>query len=358
MSEFGYKIKNYEAGSIYEYNLGVRTQYQTKDAMLTNSLFLDFLMPKLKIHKGKSTRDVICLEFSYGGSSYEEQVRKIRKKMKDADEDKLQEYQEIMKRIEENKDKYRKCSKEDIRIDFYKNGVTIEYKTIKKKEIHISSIHYKMLYRTPGKAKKGSVVFICDRLYDRAVNFLRMGIKLPEENAPIVEIGAYQSLTTSTIIDRIRIDPDEIVVLKDVDSFFKRDVVSVETDENRNCFARLIKDYKVKNTLFDGQALIDKSIFPEWGHGYVLLRHHFCKMAAFCTDIQLFLKDYYDTNYDTAEITDMFGNSHPVRNIKLITTDNAMKWLKLNVSYKYWSRWVRKNSCMFGIVKTAHSSKM
>ena len=28
--------------------------------------------------------------------------------------------------------------------------------------------------------------------------------------------------------------------------------------------------YEVKNTLFDGEALIDTSIFPEWADGYVL----------------------------------------------------------------------------------------
>jgi len=358
MGEFGYKIKNYEAGSIYEYNLGVRSHYQTKDAMLTNSLFLDFLMPKLKIYKGKSTRDVICLEFSYGSSSYENQVSKIKKKMKDADEEKKKDYQEILKRIEENKDKYRKCSKEEIRKEFYKDGVTIEYKQKVKNGIRTTSVHYKMLYRTPGKAKKGSVVFITDRLYKQAAEFLRMGIRIPKRNAPIVELGAYQSLATSTIIDRIRITPEEIVVLKDVDSFFRKDAISIETDKDRHCYAKRITDYKVKNTLFDGQALIDESIFPSWGHGYILLRQHFCKMAAFRTNIQLFMKDYYGDEYETAIIKDMFGNDHLVKDIRLITTDNAMKYLKLGVTYDYWCNWVRKNDCMFGIVKTAHSSKL
>ena len=54
--------------------------------------------------------------------------------------------------------------------------------------------------------------------------------------------------------------------------------------------AEKAKQYELCNTLFDGQALIDISIFPSWGEGYILLRHHFCKMAAFCTKIQLFLR--------------------------------------------------------------------
>jgi len=215
-----------------------------------------------------------------------------------------------------------------------------------------------MLYRTPGKAKKGSCMFINETLYDKAREFLYMGIKLPEDNSPIVEMGAYSSLITSSIVGRVQILPEQILVLRDVDSFFHTNVISVETDENKHCRAVPVENYKVKNTLFDGQALIDSSIFPDWGEGYVLLRHHLCKMAAFHTNIQVFMKDYFGDNYDTATVKDMFGNDILVKNIKLITTDNAMKWLKFDVSYDYWSNYVRANNCMFGIVKTAHQSKL
>ena len=43
MSEFGVKIKNIEASTLYEYNNGVRDHYDYKDAMFTNSLFSDYL---------------------------------------------------------------------------------------------------------------------------------------------------------------------------------------------------------------------------------------------------------------------------------------------------------------------------
>ena len=215
-----------------------------------------------------------------------------------------------------------------------------------------------MLYRTPGKAKKGSCMFINEELYDIARDFLYMGIKLPEENSPIVEMGAYSSLITSSIVDKIQIEPENILILKDVDSFFKTKVVSVETDEDKHCIAKTIEDYRLKNTLFDGQALIDFSIFPEWADGYILLRHHLTKMAAFCSNIQLFFKDYFGGQYDTAIVTDMWGNKHYAKDIKMITTDNAIKWLKFDVTYEYWCNKVHENDCMFGIVKTAHQSKL
>ena len=109
--------------------------------------------------------------------------------------------------------------------------------------------------------------------------------------------------------------------------------------------------------MFDGQALIDLSICPEWTNGYLLLRHHFTKAAAFATDIQGFLKDYFGQEYDTAYLTDMWGNKHLAKNVKVITTNNAVKWCKYDVTYEQWCDKVRENGSMFGIVKTAHPSK-
>lgn len=371
MSEYGLKIKNFEAGSLYGYNLGIRDRLDSTDAMLTNSLFSDFLKENgLNIWKGESTRDIICIEFNYGTRSYEDEIKnfdKIIKNIKldedlteDEKKDRIQKIEFLKDRADVNKDKYQKKSHQAIRSIFYTQGVDINYLTHNKKGevVKEDKIHYKMLYRTPGKAKKGSCMFINEKLYDLAKNFLHMGIELPEENSPIVEMGAYSSLITSSIVGKVQILPEQILVLQDVDSFFKTNVISVETDEEKHCKAVPINDYQVKNTLFDGQALIDTSIFPDWGEGYILLRHHLCKMAAFHSNIQLFMKDHFGENYETATVKDMWGNDVKVSDIRLITTDNAMKWLKFNVSYEYWSNWVRANNSMFGIVKTAHQSKL
>ena len=376
MSEYGIKIKNYEAGSIHGIDLDVRTQYDCKDAMLTNSLFLDWLKENgLNIHKGESTRDVICINFRYGTRSFDEEVRNIKKagrehrlirRIAHASDDRGRilkaetrkaRLNYAYKQIIANKDKFVKTSADELRIKYYENGVTIRYP---KRNGGFDTIEYRMLYRTPGKAKKGSCMFIRKSLYKKARNFLYMGIKLPKKNAPIVEIGAYSSLITSSIEGRIKIDPSEILVVKDVDSIFKTNVISIEVDENNHCKAVPYSDYPVVNTLFDGQALIDASIFPSWGNGYILLRQHMCKMAAFSSNIQLFFKDYFGDKYDSAVVTDMWGHQIPAKNVKLITTENAMKWCGKfdGITFEYWSEWVRKNGCLFGIVKTAHHSKL
>ena len=371
MSKYGLKIKNFQAGSLFGYNNGTRDRLDSTDAMLTNSLFSDFIIKNgLNVWKEKSTRDIICIEFDYGTRDYQGEIDNFNNIIKSINKDdkmSVEEKQErvakinfLIDRANENQHKYVKKSAHDLRELFYTEGVDINYKTYNKKgEVTKEElIHYKMLYRTPGKAKKGSCMFINEKLYDVARNFLYMGIQLPKENAPIVEIGAYSSLITSTIVGRIQIKPEQILVVNDVDAFFKTNIISIETDWNKHCIAKPIDDYELKNTLFDGQALIDTSIFPGWGDGYVLLRHHMCKMAAFHTNIELFMREHFKENYDTAYINDMWGKSVKVSDIKLITTDNAMKWLKFDKTFEYWSEWVRQNDCMFGVVKTAHQSKL
>ena len=177
-------------------------------------------------------------------------------------------------------------------------------------------------------------MFICERLYDKAIDFLRMGYDMNIPNSPIVEMSAYSSLVCSTIIGDMVVNPEDIFVMKDINIPFTRDVIEVGIDEQKHCFAKKRDNYTLKNTLFDGQCLIDDSIFPKWGNGTVLLRHHMCKMNGLHTYIQKFFKDYYGDKYDTAQIEDMFGVMHNVKDIKIITTDNAMKWLNTMGHYK------------------------
>lgn len=365
LSKYGLKIKNFSCGVLYEYNLGVREHLSYTNAMFTNSLLSYYLVENgLRVSKDGRTRDIIGINFDFGAKSYAETLKRVEhsiemEESQNNDPDRLAKLHDLKERVELNKDLYQKKSKEAIREEFYRNGVDVTYTTTNKQGevVKVEKIHYRMLYRSTGKAKAGSCMFISDRLYKKAHNFLYMGIKLPKNNAPIVEASAYVSLVASSVVDRICINPKNILILEDVDSFFRTNVVSVETNQNKECFAKTIKDYQVKNTLFDGQALIDKSIFPSWGNGYILLRHHMCKTAAFKTDIKAFFKDYFGEEYNQATVVDMFGNEHYAKDIQMITTDNAMKWLKFDISYEYWCERVNMNGNMFGIVKTAHKSK-
>lgn len=358
MGEYGVKIKTIHAGSIYECNCGVRENLDYKYAMMTNSLFLDFLIDNgLNVSKNDSTRDIVSISFDYGSRSYEQEKRHLNKMLAEAQtEDKKEYISKLIEFADSHVEKYDKKSKQELRTIFYRDGVSITYGGK-----YPETILYRMLYRTPGKAKQGTCYFICDRLYEKARNFLYMGITLPEDNAPIVEIGAYSSLITSTIVGRVKIDPEDVLIIKDFKVPFTTNVVSIEINDKHECIAVHRDNYDVCNEMFDGQALIDTSVFPSWADGYILLRHHMTKCAAFHTYIQKFLKQYCkdnNINYDDFEVEDMWGNKHLAKNIKLITTNNAIKWLKFGVTYEEWCAKVRENGSLFGIVKTSHPSKL
>ena len=331
--------------SLYECYWGFRQYPDTENAMLSNSLFKDFLVESgMEVRKDGSSRDIICLAFSYKTKGYKELIEKIPKIFT---EDKAT---EILANIEKHKDKCVEIKKERLREMAYENGVTVRYSD--------TEIHYKMLYRTPGKAKKGTCMFIRDSLYDKAHEFLTMGIQLPNTNAPIIQLGAYQSLITSGMVGTIEIDPDQILILKDIDSTTVAPAITVELDENKHCVAKKRDTYELKNCIFDGQALIDMSIFPDWADGYILLRNHMTKCAAFNTNIELFMREHFGAAYDTATVKDMFDRDVKASNIKLICTESVAKWLNFSISFDYWAEWVRKNHNKWGIVKTTHESKL
>lgn len=361
-SRYGIKIKNIQAATLYEYNLGVRDYFSYTPAMLANSLFSYFLQDNgLKVSKDNRTRDIICLQFDFGTKSYEEAIKGLDAlRQGESNEIRSHKLSVLKERMTERKDKFIKLNADAIRDEYYQNGVDIKYliKNKHDKVVREDIIHYKMLYRSPGKAKDGECMFIADRLYDKAKEYIYMGYELPKENAPIVEASAYVSLVASSIIDTVKIPPEDILILKDIESPFTRDVISIETDENKHCYAKHINNYELHNVLFDGQALMDESIFPKWGDGYVLLRQHMMKAAAFKTNIQLFFRNYFGEDYEQAEVTDMFGNKHKAKDIKLITTDNAVKYLKFGINYDYWCNRVKQDNSLFGIVKTAHKSKL
>lgn len=361
MYEWGIQIYNIEAASIYEYNHHFRERLDLKRGVLANSLLLDFLLENNLNVIGKGyTKDVICVEFNYGSKCFERKLNEVKKRLKDSsltDQERvILEEQKIQ--LEEQDNLYNR-SRAELRYDFYENGLSIEWKTHDStgNVINKETIRYKMLYRSAGKAKAGKVMAIREELYDKTHEFLWMGIELPKENAPIVEIGAYSSLIASGAVGRINIQPENVLILKDVESDFYRNVVCVNIDDEHHCYVEHKDNYKVTNVLFDGEALVDDSIFPEWADGFILLRHHFFKAAAFHSYIQQYFKDYYGDQYQTATVKDMFGNDHYVKDIQVITTDNACKWLKFNKSYEYWCEWVHKNNNTFSIVKTAHKSK-
>ena len=228
MGEYGWKIRNYKAATIYGKNNGTRDRYDYTDAMLHHSLFTRWLHQNgMKTDKrDESTRDIICIDFQFGCRGYDEELAHLKEMRKNAgdNQEKLQLIDELEKKTNERKDLYRHLSKDELRRIFYEDGVSITYTSVNNKtgEIKDETIDYKMLYRNPSKAKMGQVMFIRKELYKKAYNWITMGLgaKLPKKNAKIVEISAYAPLSTSSIEGTVHIPIEDVLILKDQDSFF------------------------------------------------------------------------------------------------------------------------------------------
>ncbi len=179
----------------------------TRKAVLADSLFLRFMDESITRIGGKFSKDFIILKFDYDAEY------KI------------------------NGGEPQKIKKDDLRTYYYTNGVTFtsEVKDTKKRkqakeEERCHPIHYKMLMRSPGKAKDGECVFIRENLHHKAINFLTMGLygimdeqskQNPDKIFKIVELSAYLTLTTASANGYIRIPWNRILVVPDEEVYSK-----------------------------------------------------------------------------------------------------------------------------------------
>ncbi|MCB2354358.1 hypothetical protein [Clostridium estertheticum] len=301
-----------------------------------------------------------------------------------------------------------KWNKDRIRENLYQNGFKLTHKHYAKGLVVEEEITYKFWFRTPAKSRVGDSIFISETIYNNVVKWQNMGLILPEGETKVVEFQAYRSLTASHIEKTIEINGKNILVLSDLESYMNTNIISVEmedykTQNNIDRCAKLTKTYKaekttekykifkgkvtkqkcvaisrkdkVKNVLFDGMAILDEEYFSE-GDNFYLLRQHMFKACAFKTGVVRFLKDKYGADYETATVKNRYGFNMKVSNIRLITTENAMKMEKFaecgatyidgkeiieiktkKQMYSYWKQLVKDDRYMFGICKKNHSSK-
>lgn len=366
---------------IYDVNLGIRDYFTYTDAMLNNSLFSDFLKNNgLSVYKNESTRDIICLDYEFGSRSYNDEKNRLERLFNGSDEESQKRIQKTIEKVESKKELYSPKKRDEIREYFYDNGVDVTYnKRNKDGEITESkTIHYEMLFRTSAKAKLGQVIFINSKLYDIAYDWLTIGLgkKMGKDNAKIVEMSAYAPLTTSTIVGKIHVPVEDILILKDQDSFFKTITKVVKAEEYLDKSGKTQKkcvvtdeEREVKNTIWDGMMLIESAILPSWVNGMALLRNHLFKACGVRSHLQRFFMDWCQENghdYNTYQVQDMFGKWHYLKDIKMITTDNAIKWKKfvdimggnLTSAYEYWCSRIHADGDIWGIVKTDHPSKL
>lgn len=348
-----FKIRSVQANRVYQVNNGyvdkdengiIKKYYLTwRDAVINDSIFSHYMLHHgVRLMKKDHTLDFVIIKFDYS----------------------------VPKSADSVKSSKPEISPDKLREMYYRDGCEITWNTYDKKTGEVvasQTILYRMLYRTPGKAKDGSCIFIRDELLNKARKYLTMDLydKMPDTGAKIVEMSAYSTLITASAMDYIHIPMENILIVKDQKSATERPALAVRVDDEKHCYVQEYKKYKIENVLWDGMGLIDDSIFPEDMEGFIYCRSHFFKSCLFRGNIQQYFKDYYKTEYDAATVTDMFGNVMKVSNIKVIITDNSIKWLKFKdlmgktdlKAYRSYKKFMQRDGEQFAIVKTAHKSK-
>ncbi len=224
----------------------------------------------------------------------------------------------------------------ELRYDLYKNG------------FWCNGIHYVRFKRSSGSSRVGKCLFIDEKLYDRTHKWEMCGIKIKEgDQVDLAALEAYIALTLSSIIDTIEIHPHNILVVDDYESVFKDDVIATEIRNSSEGYFLHTENkvVEIKNSIWDGLSLIDKSIMGDYAeYGMILLRKNFFKSCCFNTNIQEFFK-----NNNITEIKQLngFTLAQRVEDIKLITTPSSIKYLKFGTL----KQWLKNIDSTFGVVK-------
>ncbi len=223
-------------------------------------------------------------------------------------------------------------NKSDLRHYLYENGFVCD---------GIKYVRYK---RSSGSSRVGKCLFVNEVVAKRMERWDRCGLSVkPGDPIDLAAWEAYISLPMSSIIDTMQIPVDSILVINDKDSVFTDEVVAVE-EKNGHLVADK-KTMEIKNTIWDGESLLDSSMFGEYASkGMLLLRNRFFKTCAFNTNIQQWFED---NNITSVEQLNGFTLAKDVSQIKLITTPSSIKYLKFGKI----EQWLENIDDIFGIVK-------
>lgn len=203
---------------------------------------------------------------------------------------------------------------------------------------------YVRFKRSNGSSRVGKCLFIDEALAERMFKWGCCGIdptKLKEPDLAAFE--AYIGLTLSSIIDTIEIYPENILVVDDYESSFQEKMII--TREVDGWLSSKVEDTIVTNKIWDGQSLMDVSLFEGYEeHGMLLLRNRFFKSCCFNTNLQQW---FSDNNITDVSQLNGFTLAERIEDIKLITTPSSIKYLKFGTL----KAWLRKLNPTFGIVK-------
>lgn len=311
-------------------NIKFKNKIKKDKEITSNVRGYDNLMNRLKGQfksTNKTKRDNIKLAEA---SNNKREIVKIQKQV-NYFENKARLILGYIQRIQADKDNeiYQSMKADKLREHLYVNGFTFKGR------------RYVFYKRTASKSRQSNTLFILKDLYEPMKTFSHMGLDLTGE-LDVAAVLSYESLISSSIINTVEINPDNVFIIDDQYSTFECPAIEVGNDLK----AVPNESATIQNNIWDGQALIDISLMEKarlGKKGSAQLRQAFFKCCSFSTNIQTFLEDKhkemtdpnhvnYDStvnpNYDEWKLKDVFGRMVPAGQILLISTISACKFLK------------------------------
>lgn len=375
MKNLNVSIKIAEGKDVLEGRIGDKYLGSLDYSLLTDYIEMEEgLKNIIKVENGaRYSDDIICVDFNYSINNEiteedtlkinavkkyikncinikEKEIRDKIKKEKDklkksAYTTYLKNYKYITKSnnnkyIKEIKREYIKSTAE-LREELYKNGFTIGDK------------HYVRLFRSSGSARVGKCLFVNEEYYDSLIKWIYAGIDVEGQEIDLAGFESYISLVASGSIGRFKLNTNNILLIEDYYSKFTNTEDTMVTRLIGEELETTREKLKITNNIFDGQSLLDSSIFDKTeilrktvslkDKATLQIRNKFYKGQGVRTDLQQFYKDYCrekGEDYNIFTVEDMFGNKMLVKDILMVTTPSSLKYLKYfkdkKEGYKKW----------------------
>lgn len=266
--------------------------------------------------------------------------------------------QEIISNKGEEDSVWNKVKLKDLRDKLYNEGFYLNIYDKNKKEY--ANVHFVMYKRSTAKSRNGEVWFIREDLHSEMSKWSNLRLDFSNDKVDLTGLMAYESLVTSTITDKISIDPDSILLIDKVVSKFNDKKVNVVGLKNE-MLECVPKNHPIENEIFDGSALLDSSCFVREfkDRGFLQLRGAFFKCAAFNVDLEGFFKEWFKDEYETATVEDMFGKPIKVSEIKMVINPSDLKALKYSYAkgtkedmWNHWKKFTKEElNSEFGVCK-------
>ena len=236
--------------------------------------------------------------------------------------------------------------------DEVNRGFTINFGLVDGKEVIIK---YSRLLGTPNAIKKGTILYINEKLYPEIMRRIENG-RNKEKELVAAKLEAYRALTCSGSLPVPK--PTGIIVVNDCITKFKEDVIVIrDSDESDEPILTNEKDFEIEHNNSDGFGLMLPSYAAKVNQHLsgdttplsgMVIRYSFTKGMLVSFDFV----EFAEKSAHNYIVKDVWGNPQDVRNAEVILTESM---LKLWDSYDSWEDYEQNcidNGYNFAVTKT------